>query len=345
MTQRNKKTDIRQKRTRKNAMIASVLLTCIIISFLISLNTGYIRITPGEMIMTFLGKATDQQELILFHFRLPRMVISLLVGIGLAVSGTVLQGIARNPLADPGIIGINSGAGLAVMLFIFFFSSTSLVSVFLLPILAFVGAGATAVLIYLLAYKRHEGITPIRLVLTGVAVAAGINALMIVLTIKLEPDNYQFLATWMAGSIWGSNWKFILALLPWLIVLIPYVYIKSSSLNVMNLGDTTATGLGIHLEKERRGLLAAATALAAASVSISGGIGFIGLIAPHLTRRLVGQRHEYVIPISALVGALLLLVADTIGRSIMQPSEIPAGIVVAVIGAPYFLYLMAKTKD
>lgn len=333
------------KKKRRFRTLVLLLFVGIIITFLFSLNVGYIRMHPREILLTLWGKGTYEQSLTLFQFRLPRMVIALLVGAGLSVSGTVLQGIVRNPLADPGIIGINSGAGLAVMLFLSFYAGTSNVPVLVLPFLAFIGAGGTAVLIYALSYKRHEGVHPIRIVLTGVAVAAGISSLMIVLTLRLDPDKYQFLATWLAGSIWGSNWKFVHALWPWLVLLTPYVYWKSSVLNVMNLGDETAIGLGTDLEKERRMLLAAATALAAASVSVSGGIGFIGLIAPHMTRRLIGDRHEYVIPIAALVGAILLLLADTIGRWIMQPSSIPAGIVVAVIGAPYFLYLLARIKD
>ncbi|OZI12588.1 iron ABC transporter permease [Bacillaceae bacterium SAS-127] len=345
MTNKKWKEESQLKKEKQVRLIALTLIILIGISFLISLNTGHIRLAPKEVMMTLFGQGTDRQALILFDFRLPRMVIALLVGMGLAVSGTVLQGIVRNPLADPGIIGINAGAGLAVMLFISFFSTTTAAPVFMMPILAFVGAGGAAIAIYILSYKRNEGISPIRLILTGVAIAAGISALTIVLTLKLDPERYQFLATWLAGSIWGSNWTFVLAILPWLVILIPFVYSKYSVLNVLNLGDETAIGLGADLEKERRVLLAAAVGMAAASVSISGGIGFVGLIAPHLTRRLVGNKHEYVIPISAMVGALLLLVADTIGRWIMQPSEIPAGIVVAVIGSPYFLYLLAKLKD
>lgn len=345
MTLEHLKTENQLKKARHARFVALTFLVFISISFLVSLNTGHIRLSPTDVFITLLGQGTDQQALILFEFRLPRMVIALLVGMGLAISGTVLQGIVRNPLADPGIIGINAGAGLSVMLFVSFFSTTvATASVFMMPIFAFVGAGSAAVAVYLLSYKRYEGISPMRLVLTGVAVAAGINALMIVLTLKLDPEKYQFLATWLAGSIWGSSWKFVLALLPWLVLFIPFIYSKASVLNVLNLGDETAIGLGTHLERERRMLLAAAVGLAAASVSVSGGIGFVGLIAPHLTRQLVGEQHEYVIPVSALVGALLLLVADTIGRWIMS-SEIPAGIVVAVIGSPYFLYLLAKLKD
>lgn len=335
--------DSQRLKARKVKLVVSALLGCILIAFVMSMNTGYIRMDLGEILFTLLGQGTYEQSLALFQFRLPRMVIAMLAGIGLAVSGTILQGVARNPLADPGILGINAGAGLAVMLYISYYLNTSAVPVFMLPIMAFVGAGGTAVLIYVLALKRDEGVSPIRLILTGVAVAAGISAFMIVLTLRLDPDKFQFLSTWLAGSIWGSNWKFVMAILPWLMILIPYVYMKASVLNVMNLGDETAIGLGTRLEKERKGLLVAATALAAASVSISGGIGFIGLIAPHLTRRLVGDRHEHVIPVAALIGALLLLVADTIGRGMLQ--DIPAGIIVAIIGAPYFLYLLVKVND
>lgn len=335
-----------QKKSNKRNMLIIYCLGLLIVSvFIISMNTGFIRLSPIEVIQTLFGQGTDKQKLILYEFRLPRIIISLLVGMGLAISGCILQGISRNALADPGIIGINAGAGLAVILFISFYPSTTAVPVFLLPILAFSGAGITAIIIYTLAYKLNEGISPIRLILTGVAVAAGISSAMIVLTLRLSPENYQFVATWLAGSIWGSNWKFVLSLLPWILIIIPFVYSKARVLNVLNLGDLTATGLGTSIEKERRILLAAAVGLAGASVSVSGGIGFVGLIGPHLARQLVGSRHQFLIPVSALTGGLLVLIADTIGRSILQPSEIPAGIVVAVIGAPYFLYLLSKLKD
>ncbi|MEK5068762.1 iron ABC transporter permease [Sporosarcina sp. FSL K6-1508] len=344
----NEKVDLttnQHKAKNRNLMVIGVLGLLIIIVFMISMNTGYIKLSPLEVIRTLFGFGTDKQHLILFEFRLPRIIIAVLVGMGLAVSGCILQGISRNALADPGILGINAGAGLAVMLFISFFPSTTATPVFLLPVLAFLGAGITAVIIYSLAYKRHEGISPMRLLLTGVAIAAGISSVMVVLTLRLSPENYQFVATWLAGSIWGSNWKFVLSLLPWIILLIPFAFSKARVLNVLNLGDLTATGLGASIEKERRVLLAAAVGLAGASVSVSGGIGFVGLIGPHLARQLVGSRHQFLIPAAAMTGGLLVLIADTIGRWLLQPSEIPAGIVVAVIGAPYFLYLLSRIKD
>lgn len=330
------------KKTRTTAM---VILALILITWIISFNTGQIRIAPTEAILTLLGQGSPEQELILFEFRLPRMVVAFLVGMALAVSGAVLQGIVHNPLADPGMIGINAGAGLAVMLYLAFFSTELAISPFVLPIFSFLGAAGAALIIFLLSYQRNEGIRPVPFLLTGIAVAAGVNALMIVFTLKFNEDQYQFLATWLAGGIWGTDWKFVYALIPWLLILLPFVYWKASVLNVLQVGQETGISLGLDLKKERRKLLFAAVGLAAASVSISGGIGFIGLIAPHVTRRLVGYRHQAVIPISALVGALLLLASDTIGRWIIQPSEIPAGLIVSMIGAPYFLYLLATIDD
>ena len=281
------------KAKRKNFSILATLIVLIVITFVISMNTGVIKLTPMEVLRTLFGQGDAQQQLILYEFRLPRIVIAVLVGMGLAISGAILQGISKNALADPGILGINAGAGLAVMLYVSFFPTTKAAPVYLLPVLAFVGAGLTAVLIYSLSYRRHEGITPMRLILTGVAVAAGISSAMIVLTLRLSPENYQFVATWLAGSIWGSNWRFVLSLLPWLVILLPFVYSKSRVLNILNLGELTAVGLGASIEKERRWLLAAAVGLAGASVSVSGGIGFVGLVAPHLARQLVGAKHQF----------------------------------------------------
>ncbi|MFJ8457623.1 FecCD family ABC transporter permease [Lysinibacillus xylanilyticus] len=338
-------TPTQQKSKKKNYLIMGALTLLIVITFVISMNTGVIKLTPIEVLRTIFGQGDAQQQLILFEFRLPRIVLAVLVGMGLAISGAILQGISKNALADPGILGINAGAGLAVMLYISFFPSTKAVPVYLLPVLAFVGSGIIAILIYTLSYRRHEGITPMRLILTGIAVAAGISSAMIVLTLRLSPENYQFVATWLAGSIWGSNWRFVVSLLPWLLILLPFVYSKSRVLNVLNLGEITAVGLGASIERERRWLLAASVGLAGASVSVSGGIGFVGLIAPHLARQLVGAKHQFLLPTTALLGGLLVLLADTIGRSILEPSEIPAGIVVAILGAPYFLYLLARLKE
>ncbi|TFE22662.1 FecCD family ABC transporter permease [Cohnella luojiensis] len=324
----------------KGIAVLTAIAILILTVFLISMNTGLIHLTPMEVLRTLFGGGTDRQHLILFEFRLPRIIVSLLVGMGLAVSGCILQGITRNGLAEPGILGINAGAGLAVLIYIMYFPNMGSSPVFLLPLLAFGGAALTAIIIYLLAFKKNEGVSPFRLILTGIAMAAAIYAATVTITLQLNPEKFKFVERWNAGSIWGANWNFVLALLPWVLVLIPYAIYKARTLNVLNLGDQLAAGLGTRVEKERLRLIGVAVALAGASVAVSGSIAFIGLIAPHLARRLVGNRYEILLPTSALTGALLLIVADTLAR----PSEIPTGIVVAVIGAPFFLYLLARSK-
>ncbi|WP_371377079.1 FecCD family ABC transporter permease [Sporomusa aerivorans] len=325
----------------------AVVIGCaalLMLSFIISMNTGYTKLSPPDTLRILLGGGTDRENLILFAFRLPRIVLAVLIGAGMALSGCIIQGISRNGLADPGLLGINAGAGLTVILYVLFFGANSFFSIFTLPFLALSGAGVTAFIIYTLASQKGEGAAPLSLILTGVAVQAGISALTTVLAVKLDDSQFEFVAAWQAGSIWGSNWQFVLALLPWLMFLIPYVLMKARVLDVLNLGDDIACSLGAAVERERRRLLAAAVALAAACVAASGGISFVGLIAPHLARRLVGPKHSLLLPVCALTGAVLVSAADTIARASVQPAGIPTGIMVAIIGAPYFLYLLSKSK-
>lgn len=325
----------------------TIILGCavlLLISFIISMNTGYTKLSPQDTLRTLFGGGTDKENLILFSFRLPRIVISILIGAGLALSGCIIQGISKNALAEPGLLGINAGAGLMVILYVLFFGVHSFLSVFTLPFLALTGAGLAAIMVYGLTSKKGEGVAPMRLILTGVAVQAGIWALITVLVVRLDDSQFDFVAAWQAGSIWGSNWKFVLALLPWLCLLIPYILMKSRVLDVLNLGDELAYSLGASVERERRRLLAAAVALAASCVAVSGSISFVGLIAPHLARRLVGPKHSILLPACALTGAVLVSAADTIARVIVQPAGIPTGIMVAIIGAPYFLYLLTKSN-
>ncbi|WP_169007274.1 FecCD family ABC transporter permease [Faecalispora jeddahensis] len=343
--QQRKNEEYKRKTALRNVAVVLIFSVLLILSFIVSMNTGYSKLSPLDTLRTLFGGGSSKENLILFGFRLPRIVISMLVGAGLALSGCIIQGVSRNALADPGLLGINAGAGLTVILFVLFFGSQSYLSVFTLPFLALLGGGLAAILIYALAYKREGGLAPIRLILTGVAMQAGLSALTTVLVVKLDETQFDFVATWQAGSIWGSNWKFVLALLPWLLFLIPYVLSKSRALDVLSLGDDIAYGLGASVEKERRRLLVSAVALAASCVAVSGSISFVGLIAPHLARRLVGPRHRILLPVCALAGAVLVSVSDTVARVIAQPFEIPTGIMVAIIGAPYFLYLLVKNKQ
>lgn len=339
------KVDLFQDEKRKRSIKMTVIFAILVfLAFIVSMNTGTYHMNPIEVLQTLFGAGTDKQNLVLFDLRLPRMVIAILVGAGLAISGAILQGISRNGLSDPGILGINAGAGLAVILFVCFYPHRSMAPPFIMPFLALIGASATAFLIYILSYKRHHGISPTRLLLVGIAVAAGISAVTIVLTLKLDPRNLEFVVTWQMGDLWGSNWLFVLALLPWIVLLIPFVIWKANVLNILSLHEQIAGGLGLSIEKERIYLLMAAVALAAASVAIGGGIGFIGLLGPHIARRLVGPKHQFMLPLTAMVGSFIVLVADTIARSIMENTELPVGVIVSLLGAPYFLYLLIKSS-
>lgn len=334
--------NLRQRNRSIKLIIGFAIL--LIVGFIISLNIGRYSITPPEVLQTLIGQGSKSQSFVLFQLRLPRMIIAVLMGAGLAVSGAVLQGVSRNGLSDPGILGINSGAGLAVLMFIAFYPSTSLAPPFLMPILALLGAGLTALLIYMLSYKKGQGISPVRLLLTGIAVGAGLSAVSIILTLQLNPQNLEFVVTWQLGSLWSSDWEYVLALLPWLVILLPIVYWKSSVLNMLSMSEHIAGSLGVSMNRERLILIAAAVGLAASSVAIGGGIGFVGLLGPHIARRLVGPQHQFMLPIAAAVGSLLVLMGDTIGRSFMEYTELPAGVVISLLGGPYFIYLLFHSK-
>ncbi|MBN2910238.1 iron ABC transporter permease [Polycladomyces sp. WAk] len=329
----------RLKRVRFTMISALFLLLAL---FVISVATGYISLSPAQLARTILGQGTSKENLILFDFRLPRIIITILAGMGLAVSGSILQSITRNPLSDPGVLGIHAGAGLMVVFYVMFFTAESTNFLYVLPLFALLGGIFAAAIIYILSYLKGEGVDPNRLVLIGVGIAAAMNGAILTLSTRLEREEYDFFANWMAGRIWGDDWTFVLALLPWILLLLPVVLAKSNVLNILNLHEHVSVGLGVHVERERLILIFIAVALSSASVSVSGSIPFIGLMAPHIARALVGPRHQWFLPIAAVLGAILLLAADTIGRVILDPSGIPAGIVVSIIGAPYFMYLMAK---
>ncbi|MFD1424383.1 FecCD family ABC transporter permease [Laceyella tengchongensis] len=326
-------------RVRLAVIIALLFLLALIV---VSVATGFVSLSPEQLARTLLGRGTEKEELILYGFRLPRIVITVLAGMGLAVSGSILQSITKNPLSDPGVLGINAGAGFMVVVYVMFFTVESSTYVYILPLFALLGGIITAIFIYTMAHKKGEGVDPTRLVLIGVGMAAALNGGIITLTSRLGQEEASFFANWMAGRIWGDDWTFVLALLPWILVLLPIAWAKSHVLNTLHLHEHVSIGLGVHVERERRLLILIAVALSSASVAVSGGIAFVGLMAPHIARSLVGPRHQGALPIAALLGAILLLAADTIGRAMTDPIGIPAGIVVSIIGAPYFMYLMAK---
>ncbi|RJX38113.1 iron ABC transporter permease [Paenibacillus pinisoli] len=333
---------IQQAVIRKTIIIIAITFALILAVGFIGLGLGYSSVSYDRIIPTLLGDGSFKEKFVLLDIRMPRIIITVLAGMALALSGSILQSITRNDLADPGIIGINSGAGVAVALFFLFVPIDPGNFVYMLPIAAFAGALLTATLIYLFSFRRSEGLNPIRLILVGVGFSMALSGVMIVLISSAEREKVDFIAKWIAGNIWGADWPFIWALLPWLIVLIPFTLYKAYRLNLLSLSEPVSIGVGLNVEKERILLLLAAVALAASAVSVTGGIAFVGLMAPHIAKALVGPRNQLFIPISILMGGLLLLIADTIGRNLIDPDGIPAGVVVSLIGVPYFAYLLLK---
>ncbi|PIC57269.1 iron ABC transporter permease [Sporosarcina sp. P12(2017)] len=327
---------------RKQRILGICLVVLILFITILALGLGAASIEWNRLVPTFLGQGTFKEEFVLFSIRLPRIIITLLAGAALALSGAILQGITRNDLADPGIIGINSGAGVAIAVFFLFVPIEAGAFAYLLPLVGFLGATITSVLIYLFAYSRKNGLQPMRLVLVGIGFSMALSGVMVVLTSSAKQEKVDFISRWIAGNIWGTDWPYIWALAPWLLILIPFALFKAHRLDMLGLNEAVATGIGVSIERERAILLLAAVALAASAVSVTGGIAFIGLMAPHIAKSLIGPRHQMNLPIAILLGSFLLLLADTIGRNILEPSGIPAGIIVSLIGAPYFCYLLIK---
>ncbi|RXZ78830.1 iron ABC transporter permease [Paenibacillaceae bacterium] len=327
---------------RKQRLILLICLVMIVLTAIASMGIGYASLSFDRLIPVLLGEGTFKETFVLYSVRLPRILITLLSGMALALSGSILQSVTRNDLADPGIIGINSGAGVAIAVFFLFFPINAASFAYVLPLVAFVGAMITSALIYVFAYSRTRGLNPIRLVLVGVGFSLALSGIMVVLISSAERSKVEFIAKWIAGNIWGTDWPFIWALLPWLILLVPLTLFKSLQLNILSLSEESAIGVGLKMERERLVLIVTAVAAAASAVSVTGGIAFIGLMAPHIAKALVGPRNQLFIPVAVLLGGWLLLVADTIGRNLVDPDGIPAGIMVSLIGVPYFAYLLLR---
>ncbi|CAD7360541.1 FecCD family ABC transporter permease [Staphylococcus schleiferi] len=331
------------KRKQRIVLVTAIIVLCLAIVW--NLTTGEYAMSYRRIIQTFLGQGNAADQLILIDFRLPRMLITLMAGIALSLSGVILQSVTKNPLAEPGILGINAGSGFAIALFIAIGQIQADQFVYVLPIISMVGGLLTAFAIFILSYQGDKGLSPASMVLIGVGMSTALSGAALTLMSTFDKDQSEFIATWLAGNIWGDTWPFVFAFLPWLIILVPIVIFQSETLNILNTSDTIAKSVGVPLNKARILLILIAVLLSSAAVSVAGAIGFIGLMGPHIAKSMVGPRHQLFIPISIVIGALLLTVSDTLGKILLQPSGVPAGLVVAVIGAPYFLYLMYRTRS
>lgn len=320
----------------------------ILVAIYISITNGSFDITVSNVFRTILRiNPTEDYDLVIFDFRLPRIVIAGLVGFGLGIAGAVIQGITRNGLADPGILGINAGAGAAIVLFMFFFkdkiTDTGLLAIMMQPLFGLIGGLIATTIIFLFAWKNGK-LDSQRLLLTGIAIGSGFGAFSLYISLKMKASDFEMATVWISGTIYNANWIYILSMIPWIILFIPIIYKKAYLLDLFQLEESNLKSLGVSVEKEKILLLISSVALVSACVSVSGSIGFVGLMAPHIARRLVGLQHRYVIPICGLLGVLLVIVSDFIAKTVFAPAELPVGIVISIIGVPYFLYLLVKTK-
>lgn len=308
-----------------------VVLLLIICSFL-SLSAGAIWMSPLKV----LKEIWTGENFILVEYRIPRMILGILVGAALAISGAVIQGVVRNPLASPDVIGITKGASLAAVIVIIVFPAAPL---FVLPFASFVGAIVISIVLSLLI--SFKGVKGSQLALIGMAIGAIAMALVQYLLIR-SPMEANIALVWLTGSLFGRNYQHIISILPWLIVAIPMIILYSRKLDLLHLGEEVATSLGTHVKRTKMILLVAAVMLAGAAISVAGGLSFLGLIAPHIARSIVGHKHIHIVMMSGLIGGLLMVFADGLARMIAPPLDIPVGVLIAIIGAPYFLYVLRK---
>ena len=330
---------------KKNVIIMILMSLLLMVVFLITLSWGTYTMSFDEVVMTLLGQGSKLQSTTIFDIRLPRLCVAMLVAICLSTAGCILQSVTRNELAEPGMIGINAGAALAVVMLISsgqktYYSVIGDASLFVMPLIAMIGSFISGSLIYRLSYKK--GVSPTRLILTGIGVNVGINAFISLYQLNMAQGDYNQVLTWINGSLWGSSWKFFYLILPLTLVFLGLTLWKVKILDVIDLGDELAIGLGVHVEKERKMLFFYATALAALATSVAGNLAFLGLLGPHLAKRLVGPIHRRLIPMASLLSIMIILLADSISRNMFSPIEIPVGTTIAIVGVPYFIYLMLK---
>jgi ABC-type Fe3+-siderophore transport system permease subunit len=323
----------------KTLIISIMLIIFMAVMVCISLLFGSVHV-PFERVFEVLSQDDGSKErTIIWDLRLPRAIIAILIGASLAVSGAMMQNLTKNPLAEPKIMGISAGAAAMVVIIEFFF--VGLPYIWFSP-LVFLGAAIGGILVFSLSLKGE--ISPVRLILAGVAVSAFLHAITVGVLILLGEDAVAVYA-WLAGGLNGLSWNHMGLILPWSAIGITLAIFLSSKMNLLDLGDDVAKGLGLKVGTIKVILAANVIILAGASVSISGTIGFIGLIVPHLTRKLIGNDYRFVIPVSALMGASLLVAGDFLARTVAEPIELPVGIFTAALGCPYFLYLVRKQGD
>ncbi|WP_415349976.1 FecCD family ABC transporter permease [Clostridium perfringens] len=324
------------KNNKLKSLYIGLSILIVLILMIVSLKLGSIDISFGELIKGLLSGSNEGNIGIIKDLRMPRVIIAALVGGNLALAGVLLQAVIRNPLADPQVTGISSGACLVSLIFIIFMPASGSIR----PIVGFFGGLVSCIVVYLMAYKKE--LDTMRIVLAGAAINALLGGLSQILTIGsgIGAGNIQ---SWISGSLAATSWDEVKILFLYSIIGMGFALILAKSCNVIVLGNKNAKSLGFNSDLQMIFITVVAVFLGSVSTAIVGIISFVGLVVPHICRILIGSDHRYLIPFSIFVGGALVLLADTIGRMLVKPYEIPAGIIMAVIGAPFFLYLLRRS--
>lgn len=306
---------------------------------IVSLMYGTVNVPFNRILDVLMSDDGSKARTIIWDLRLPRAMMAFLIGANLAVSGALMQSMTKNPLAEPKLLGITAGAATMVVIIEYFL--VSLPYIWFSP-LVFIGAALGGAVVYTLSMKGN--VSPVRLTLAGVAVSAFLHAITVGILILLGEDAAS-VYTWLVGGLNGLTWSHLMLIAPWSIIGLFLALALSSKMNLLELGDDMAKGLGVKVGLLKITMAILVVVLAGSSVSVAGSIGFIGLIVPHLVRKILGPDHKNLIPFSALTGGCILLAGDFLARTIVQPIELPVGIFTAAIGCPYFLYLVRKQGD
>lgn len=329
--------NMRDMKQGNKIIVMFVALTILLALIVVTIGIGSVSIPIKDILDVFLKKGNSINTSIVMDMRLPRIILAVFAGASLSISGALLQSVMKNPLADPGITGVSSGGSLAAILIMLYFPQFYRA----LPLMAFLGSMVACILVFILSWDN--GIKPMRVILSGVAINAmfvGATSLIAI----MNTEKIQGVLLWLNGSLAYRGWKEVGYFLPYSIVGIILSFFCIKGANILALGDDVATNLGVNVNKTRVYISLIAVFLAGISTSAVGIIGFIGLIVPHICRLLLGSDYKNLIPMSAILGGIILLVADTLARYVARPVELPVGVLMAMIGGPFFLFLLRRGK-
>ncbi len=319
-----------------------ILILSLTIAFIYHLAVGTSEVAFYRVIDILLGNGDFKETFAVKTVRLPRALASIIIGGALATSGAITQGVTRNDLASPDIIGITSGASFGIVVYLFLTQNYDSTVLFAMPIFAFLGGIISFLVIYFLALRKN--LSPFTFVLNGIAVNTTISALIVIVSLKLSPVNHTYATSVLSGALIHFDYDTLLISFIMLVLLYIYCIYKSKCLDVLSLSEELSIGLGINVLKERKRLLFSSVLMASIAAWISGSMSFVGLLAPHMARKLVGANHTRVLIVSNLIGSTLVLISDAVARTILKPEIVPIGLVVSILGAPYMLILLFK-KD